>query len=463
MQWTLALVLMVLMVFGVTFVVQYLGNTDSKPGDPPRDPRDPLLELTFLQKVFPPDGQSRIEQEQGTDVYHDFWFVNENKRPVGLWLKKESCKCSEVLAFLASTEYQERRSGVVAAQVVGPAVNFLSGLGLMIGAEKDPGLAKSAERVEGTKLGDNVHVKVPAGALGWVRVTWKGDRQAAPVTTLSADLWMDQKDTGLVAKLEAGVRFLPPLRIKGDLSEIKLGEMNARDLPRDASIVYWSGTRSELAVQPRMVSIRKQPDRDPFVVGSPVPLPNGQLAELRKQLKEAGEPGPVLCAYRVPITIRDRGSDGKTWLDVGPFRRQVEFLLEGKTEPAATVTLMGRVQSDLMLSGAGNEGQISFSVFISKRGKTKTVTVWTDRRDIKLEVDRERTASFLKVRLPEKPEVGEGGRQTWELTVEIPPGQVYGRFPSNDDLKRDCAVYLKTGRPDEPTLRIPVEGLANLE
>ncbi len=462
-QWTIALVLLVVLVFGVTFTLQYLGNTD--PGDRPDRPTrvdSQLLDLAFFEPQFPPrEDQPPTEQEQGENGYHDFWFVNDNPRAVGLWLKRESCKCSDVLAFLAPSEWVARQS----AQQEGQADAKLSEKlrPLVRNVDKDPEAKKMLAKVEGIKLEGDVHVKVPARALGWVRVTWRGDRQGAAVTAFSADLWMDQKDSSNVATVRAGVRFVPALRVAEDRTERDLNELSARNLPFKMDITYWSGIRSELSVTPRMVTIRKDRERDPFVVGKPVALKESERAALQEQLTRAGETSRVRCAYKVPVEIRDRSKDGKTFLDIGPFRRQVELVLEGKEEPAAVVTLTGRIQGDLGLSTDNQYGQILFKEFLANRGKTRRVTIWSDKPDVKLEVDQERTARFLKVHVPEKPELGEGGRRTWTLTVEIPPKAVYGRFPADDNEKlRDCAVYLKTGR-DQPTLRIPVSGVANLE
>lgn len=463
-QWIMALALLVVMVFGITFALQYLGDSPKTP-EPRRPPGEVDLELTFGMKQFPPEGVPPTEQELGTDGYQDFWFVNEESKDVNIWLNTTTCKCSHVMLFVAPREWVERRSLLEAGRVAASSLNPWSGLGLVMGAEMDPELPKLLKEIKGTTLEkDNKDNKatVPAGAAGWLRLAWNGERQNAAVTKLSAEVWMDRKNTGPTARLEAGVQFLPPLRVLSADQTRRLGEINPASLPREEGITFWSSTRDQLKVTARMISRRNMPESDPFVVGQPTPLTEEEREKLQKRVQAAKEPGKVRCAYRVPIQIRDRSADGKTQLDIGPFNRQVELTLDDQIHQVA-VTLNGAIQGDLTVGEAGEGGRINFGTFTGAKGsKPIIVPVWTDNPSLEgLELDRARTADFLEVKIS-KPEKEEGGRRNWKLTAVIPPGAIGGPFPfvENPD-RRDCAVYLKTIGATGRTIRIPVFGLAN--
>lgn len=455
-QWTLALVLLAVMVFGVTFALQYLGDPRSNPakGDTPAGSQ----ELTFGMKHFPP-GDQPIELEQGGDGSCDFWFVNENDRPMGVWLNKTGCKCSEVLVFLTSPEWRQRRSALLAAQLLASS-DLWSGLGLVMGAEQDPELHRLEGQAKGEPISDKV-VQVPRKGVGWVRLTWKGEKQGATATKFWGELWMDQKGAGPIARLEAGVRFLPPLRVAGNSTDRKLGNLNPRSLPHEESIVYWSSTRPSLDVEVKMVRLRTQPGTDPFQVGQPQPLTDTERERLQQEVKDAAEPGKVRCAYRVPVAIRDRADD-TAQVDTGPFRRQVELKLKGQDDPV-TVTMTGAVQGDVRVGGnPGEEGHVRFLTFSTSKGKLKSIQLFSETPGITLALDEKRTAPFLDVVI-NPPEIGAGGLHTWNLDVRIPPGGLVGKFPRDDDPAfRDTAVYLKV-LPAGRTIRIPVDGIADLQ
>ncbi len=496
-QWTLALVLLVVMVFGVTFALQYLGDLRPKGTPQPTDGTE-ARELTFAMKAIgvPAKGDLLIEKEVGEKGYQDFWFVNNNEQAVNVWLKGESCKCAEVQVFLAPEEYKVRRSALLAGQLAASILNnlspgyLLSGMGLVAAAEQDKPLAEAIKEVEGTKLTANKNsVKVPAGATGWVRLRW-GDRQGSEVTTLSAELWMDQKGLG-ETKLEVGLHFLQPLRVRDAERERQLGVLNPRYWTagkQELDIKFWSPTRKELKnVYPRLVSFRYKPEYDPFVLGQPQPLSEEEMTRFKEQLAEdelvrvllqekkersteelaqrkqkllaIGEASKVRCAYRLPITIRDRSADGKVQLDMGPFRRQIKLSVDDPDKEQITLALTGSIEGDVIVGGSAEKGRIDFSDFASNIPQTRTIPLWTDIPGTRLEVDRERTARFLVVKIEEVKEPGSSYKHNWKVEVKIPAGAVEGPFPRDDEDLRDSALYLKTGSGGR-TLRIPVIGRA---
>ncbi len=172
--------------------------------------------------------------------------------------------------------------------------------------------------------------------------------------------------------------------------------------------------------------------------------------------------GPVVSSYKVPVIVRKVSRGGKP-IDYGPFRRLVVIEDEDSgTRVEATVT--GLVESQhLKVGNEEDNGVLRFDDFDRTQGKTRTIELRTDKKDLKLEVDTARTSGFLDVKLPPNPTPAAGGWFTWELTVTVRKNSdARGRFPdlANPTL-HDCAVYLH-GRSEEGDWhhRIPVAGNA---
>ena len=86
---------------------------------------------------------------------HDFWFKNENAQDLPVGVNNKTCQCTSVQLWIAPKDWTEA-----------PA------------AEDRDRRAKELESVAArTELKDAEQgVTVPAGAVGLVRLGWKGDR-----------------------------------------------------------------------------------------------------------------------------------------------------------------------------------------------------------------------------------------------------------------------------------------------
>src|SRR6516225_4407805 len=102
-QTALLLVILVGMVFGVTFVAMYNRQEPAAPAKPPPDAgagssaRLSFAALAYPKQPVPPDpvDRQRVAGEFGVTGHADFWFVNETDEDVRVGLYTKNCKCSE--------------------------------------------------------------------------------------------------------------------------------------------------------------------------------------------------------------------------------------------------------------------------------------------------------------------------------------------------------------------------------
>jgi len=486
-QWTIAVLVMVIMVFGLTFFVNYLGNPGIQPPGPESGGNGERLELTFNVREYP-GGEKRepsflliaqvygslglaasgiplgsmtqnlgalraaefmafgpdrlvVDQEIHKPGHHDFWFTNDNDKPVQMGLIKKNCTCSSVWLFVAPSDVKNR--------------------------PEEPRLQELEKSLKGIVLSesDSPSVVVPAHGAGWVRLAWSGERNQANVpTTLSAKLWMDHKgENGTETTLEVRVRFLEPLQVVQDLRDREklVGELSPEQLPHTIVLTCFSCTRPEFKLKTRVIGLQANPRAEPIQVGQPMPLTPAERQNLDQQLGSAGQTR-VLSGYRVPVIIRNRLEDGKTAIDAGPFRRRVELGIEDDISEPITVTLTGRIQGDVVVGAPEDGGRVHFGPFDRKKGTRQLVTLRSDKPGLKLEFDRERTPAFLDAHLPDQPRVSPDGGSSWQVQLEVRPSRASGAFPrENDPVYRDSAVYLRAVGPTIQSVRIPVDGTAN--
>jgi hypothetical protein len=309
---------------------------------------------------------------------------------------------------------------------------------------------------------------VPAGAIGWARLSWKS--QPGGPSAFTAKLWADKK--GAVSMpLQVVAAFHQPLRVQPQLVLPSLRDEDLQGAGHTAEIVCWSSTRPRFELKAEMMKLggRANAAANPFHVGRPRPLNRAELAQLQAR-NNAGTNhsvrGRVLSGYRVPITLKSVAADGKTPSPLGPFRRWVRLTSDDEEVEPVQVEVVGRVQGVLQVGGEGDEGLVSFDQpFPRTRGASTSINLFSSVPGLTLTVDEEQTttaARFLRVTLG--PPKAEGdGRRSWTLKVTVPPNEARGNFPRPEDPEyEDSAIYLKArekGKP-ERRVRIPVRGTA---
>jgi len=169
----------------------------------------------------------------------------------------------------------------------------------------------------------------------------------------------------------------------------------------------------------------------------------------------------------VPITASYTVPGGKDLMELGPFSRQIEFIitknnqkdLESETRVEARIT--GKVEGEFRILDAEQRGRLSMGVFQRGLGAKKELKIETDLPGIDLELDMPKTTAYLKVKLVPGWPQDVSGRRTWKYSIEIAPNSVSGPFPRDDEFFRDSSFYLKSQGNASRSIRVPVEGRAD--
>ncbi len=315
-----------------------------------------------------------------------------------------------------------------------------------------------------TTENDGQPVSIPAGTLGWVRLTWKGQDASDKQLPMTMRLWTSRTGSNSQADVTLMAAIFPrhPLRVAdNDLRGKVLGGEDGLsptdDQPYTDKIIGWSPTLDHPVVTREVVGGVGNTHADPFTLGAVEFLNPDQCAALANEVKDV-----VRSAFRIPVIIRAKGEDGKTPIDYGRFRRRVRLNVEGGSkDDVVEVVLEGRINGPLeVVRGTDLVDYVDFRTFNrSAPSETKEFKVRSlDDTKLILAVDEQRTAKFLEVTLEEP--MQEGPSRLWTLKVRVKPNSVQGHFPDEKDPNyRDCAIYLRSG--DDPRrYRLPVAGTA---
>jgi hypothetical protein len=339
--------------------------------------------------------------------HHDFAFHNDGDGPVQVWLHARSCACSRVELGLPPAD--------------GDRLTW-----------------------QPLKQGDGNGVTIPARASGIVRLTWRGEELGPH--RLSVELGTEP---GAAADgpltLEAVLNFVEPVRIstEGDLSQPPPGEEGwlgtlAPGETRCLGLLAWSSTRTDFTLQDATPA-------DPFLrCGPPERLGGPECDRLGRR-----DGKNVLCAYRIPVTLRESAEDGQQ-LDLGRFRRRVQFGGDADIDPVR-VTLGGVVRGAVTVGSGTERGELRLGMFERSEGKSQSITLSAEGSPVGLEV--ESCPDFLAATL--KPETSDGVVAiSWMLTARVLPDSLIGPIPP------DSVILLRTQGDRPRRIRIPVTGCA---
>ena len=395
--------------------------------------------LTFadLETNFPDLSQPAAVEEMGEPKSHDFWIKNDNPTALPVGVFSETCQCTHVWIYIAPADWKE----------------------IPKDADREKAMKDLEALVQPTELKDKDHgdtaVSVPAGAVGVLRLEWKGNRLGPK--DLAAVLWMGEKGLGPQQRFLIRTVFIGPLRT---VPEFDFGDLAREKLPITASFPCWSSTRTEFPLSARVMPGRLDEESNPFTVGTPVKFTQEDLALMRKNPAN----GAVLSGYRVPVTLLKVSPDGKTAFDLGLFRQRIELKMDDDNK--AQVVVNGSMEGDMKVVGADAGKPIHFPSFERTTGVSQPVVVESDADVTSLSLDEHRTPPFLGVDFPAGPEKN-GDRKIWNLRVKWKPdSDAEGVFPRDEEGYRDSAVYIKPvyakpGATAPASLRIPVNGKAD--
>ncbi len=452
-QWTAVLVLAA-MVGGITFVMVYLGGSRTN-----EVRQAPLDALTFVAKRYPEEGAKAITTEVGQRGHQDFWFQNDTGRPVPIGLIEKSCKCTDVEVTIAPESWRPYLATEAAARVIQRATRSLPDLAVLAATFEHERVFRPMPENEGktVALTTEEAAEVPPGALGWVRLSWRGEKPEPRF--LKAEFWMNQRAGSVIAALEVGTIISEPMIVG---REVAVEPFNIRDLEnrqgKRIDIVCYSVTRPAFQVRAERATENIKPESDPIEVGQPRALSDENLRRL-EQSKER-HMLHILSGYRIPIVLHAKAKDG-TPFEMGHFRRFVKLTSPDEGIEPVEVEVLGLVEGDVKVGGPKEGGAVLLGPFPSSRGAKGDVTLQSDRPGLELTLDDTRVPSFVKAKL-EGPEKSLGGHRMWVLRVEVPPSAASGEFPRPEDpVFRDSAIYVKTNEKPSRSIRIPVRGVAN--
>ncbi len=340
---TKQIVLLTVVLVGIVFVVALI-KLNSGGGDSPQGPTGPSS-FEF------PDRIARLgEVEWKMEHHHDFWFAGSSTEHVELILYSKGCKCSDIQIAFAPGEWknlsrdeQKRR---------GPCTECIWH-------------ELTVENHDG--------ITVPAGATGWIRLSWKGDKIGRE--NLTATLMAN----GQKFDFQAEVIFTPPVRVAvihdrrmpagSKITLPPVGQMEAffahvDDLDQatapscQVEFLCWSPTRPRFTLETSTTN-------PCVIVGKPMQLTDKECQDLVKT-----EDQRVLCAYRVPVTVHER-LNNDTQLDLGPFLFPVTFMGHDPELEGARAFVDGVVRGELSVGPPGQKDHINLGYFPAEKGTTK--------------------------------------------------------------------------------------------
>jgi hypothetical protein len=450
---TIALIVAIVgVLFGVTFVRQYVKTTDGGGEGPELPPGTEEKRLYFPVTVL----EGNPESELHLFGHHDFWFQNTFEEPIEIGFEKKSCKCSkvEVLALAPGAEQQCRQWFSTAATCM--ALDAPSGVfnTLQMAAAAQDGIGRLEAQNGGWQLLDqNKTVIAPAQGAGFVRLSWEG--RAIGAIRLTAKIWAQSpgnpRTRGGDTSLEAPVVIVPGLQVWPDKLPLP-ADLNANDEAQVQAFV-WSATRAGFTVSAREES------NDPCFECTCTPVSGEDFDNAVSFLHQRGPTSP-LTIYKIAVTVHERVGDHQ--MDLGPFVRKIVLTSDQLDFHERTITVEGMVRGEIQVGGVDAEDQaarrgerdkIVLRVFPSARGTKATVPINSNQPGLKLSLDS-KVPSYLEADLKQVGDPARGGH--WDLTVTVPPNRATGRMPV------DSVIVLKTQTDPPRRIRIPVVGKATL-
>ncbi len=445
--------MLLVVVFGTTFIAQYTGGPDTDPvksDDAATISGVPLL-FSKNEMAFEP-GSDDLDKKyfdgffEVTDQLHkvNFWFKNPHPQSVYFTVRGRSCSsCTSanvaVVAPEAIRRFEERTATArlgVSAVPVPDLVTPMAHLELLNSLKWQP------LDFETPDVGVTIPAAADANTPTWgvfqmvVKVTGIGSKRLGAEVGMAVGKSPSVRQVFGVTIVGASIFDVTPRKID-------FGDFPESATPRGAEILYWSATRDQGELPAPAVNVNV---KDAFLrVGTPVPLTRAEMEYLSAD--KLGGPSRVKGGYRVPVTLLRKlpptevSPGSSTQLDVGPYERQIGFTSIGNTSLAVAVS--ANVTGVLSLRDGG---VIDLKDFNGRSGVERSVVVVSDRADLTLEiVPEECVPKFVAVTLNAPRMVA--GRQEWSIKLVVPPDAC------QTDLPPDSAVVLR-GKSGGETVKV---------
>jgi hypothetical protein len=472
----LPIVLVVGLVFGITFIRMY-STEDTPPVDTPKEATGKTSSAKELPVRFglitaaaqvddPPAGSRSLKYwdpiiEVGVPGHFEFWCQSRHPEPVIVRISEVNCQCAGV--EVAPVRDEDFREYAVVSALAGSPLGAASGPTAAIAhAILDRRLNWLPLLKDHEKTDQTIAPADPAAGtrMAIVRLGWEAKNEPGPKTVSATLVSRIGESAGTVTKLEAQTVIVPAfdlVRRDGPAAWVAAPDLPVGELRENGEVrrtVYLlSATRK---TQIYSMSIDRP---DPCISWTEaMPATPEEVQSLLNTIPKEGAARRPKSVYKIEVTVHERVEaevDGKKQLrqmDLGLIERRLTVAaVNGGSIPVA---LRGRVIGDVSFLSGTVDGRIDLgNSFPADQDWTKDVALLAERTGLDLTLDTTATTpSYLKVKLDALAPID--GRNHWRLRVTVPKGSVYSAIPEGS------AIVLNTTGPNPRRLRIPIRGIA---
>jgi hypothetical protein len=393
-------------------------------------------------KAKAPESPLRIEGwrtaafgETGVEGHRDFRLQNQANKALTIQLISADCECARVSACLAPDDWKKLDAKEFLKRADEPTLDWKT---LKSGGES---------------------LVVPPVANGLIRVKWKALKVGS--SSIGISLSVEDGQQAISQRFEVPVKFIEPVILCAE-SDLKEREADVGHLKRGAEqtakLLCYSTTRKKFTIAP------VQAGGDPCIqCGAPQLLTQEEVQALPK----APDGDPVLSAYRVKITVKER-TNGKQ-LDIGPFYQVITFTTDVSSDLKVNAAVKGTVDGEIGLADAEGKDFVDLGLVIPSKPQPVTFTLRSRDPEMQLTLDEKRTVDFLQVELPDGKEGKlDGNERKWQVRAMLRTDTMFrGPIPNPNSAGYttavDCSVVFllsRSGKTDSPPRRllIPVRG-----
>jgi hypothetical protein len=443
-HYVISLVALVAIIGVIAWVVQYLPSI--KRGTNPNGNKDkPLLAFMPKTAIWPKDNSAEKkdadparkeldayrEFEQGKSGHYDFLVKNISGGDVEIVAYQSACDCASVQACVLSKEEHDRLAEAFARRPGEP-----------LPYAKEPSWHDLT-----TDLAKKQYLTVKADEAGVIRVNWVARKAPGLSLNVTPKVFFQAAENpasrqfhvlNVPVMVRHAVQFEPArLRIgvfTASTGDVLTGEIDA-----------WSSTREKLELKLTTLG------SDPFFVIETRALSKQECADLEARLKASNIVTRVRSGAHATVKVY-RDKDGKQ-LELGSFYRKL--LVHLNDEPSRDIQgpeVVGRVEGDIVIGGANDQGRIVFQSFDRKDGGSKVVEL-TAPEDVELETAT-CEPTWVQVKLSAGAKIESAKRRIWRLEATVPPNT-----PTVRSFDEPDAVVLRIkGATGTRLVRIPIEG-----
>lgn len=445
-RYVVSLIVLLVIVGGIAWLVQYLPSSDKKPTPSAPRPIKKLLDFPETlarwrdpSKQDSPDAIKEVaykECEFNSKGHYDFLFKNAFDEDIEIVFFWKDCDCTNLRAAELPRDDYERLNKLQREKPSEPLPYAQEPAWVELhGIARGDAATPPKEKI----------LRVKVGEAGVIRVAWVAKKAPGLDLKLAPLVWF--QPIGDVVRRE-GMPLFVPVRIRPPLEFLPTRASAGLLTPGTSSKVEfraWSATRDSLDLD--LITVPP----DPLFAVNVRRLTKEQCAALETQLAVAKLDTRVRSACAITVTVQESNKDGKK-LDQGSFYQKLHVKLDGVLEPELSgLEITGRIKGDIEIGGTSDMGKIRFAPFDAKYGASKSVYLSADAK-IQLEKHSQKP-DWIDVALKRETKEPSDGRHLWLLEVTVKAGTADAQ--SFDDRH---AVVLRIVGPEDRFVRIPLEG-----